>query len=100
LIARVQSTETWFALTPSHLVSSVDGLVRRVSLTDINGFAPRLEQLAELVERNRSGGMLELSSKDGRIVELSIEAGKPFVGLLNVFIYIVKTNRSANAGNA
>ena len=99
LVARVKSKDNWFALTSSQLISSVEGHVRQTRLADIMRVA-RQQQPVQLVEVKHSGGPLDLKLADGSLLTVWSDGGKPFVGLLNVFHYIVKMNQGRRSGRA
>src|ERR1700691_5554192 len=99
LVARVQSNDNWFALSGSQLISRVEGRVRQTRLADIMGVAPE-QQAVQLLEVKRSGGPLNLKLADGSLLTVWSDGGKPFVGLLNVFNYIVEMNRGRRSGRA
>jgi hypothetical protein len=88
LIAHIQSSGNWFAVTASELVYSIESHVQHIRLSDINGIAKRMT-----VEDKRSGGTLELGLRDGAVLPLRLESGRLFVAMLNVFMYVVKMNR-------
>ena len=98
-VARVKSKDNWFALTSSQLISSVDGRVRQTRLADIIRVAPETRAM-QLVEVKHSGGPLDLKLADGSPLTVWSDGGKPFVGLLNVFSYIVKMNQGRRSGRA
>ena len=98
LIARVESKDNWFALSNSQLISSVEGRVRQTHLADIMAVSPE-RQATQLLEVKRSGGPLDLKLADGSILTVWLDGGKPFIGLLNVFNYIVKMNRGQRSGH-
>lgn len=97
LIARISSKDNWLAITGSQLVSSVEGQVRHSRLADIRGIVTE-RKTTQLLEGKRSGGPLELKLADRSLLNVWLDGGKPFVGLLNVFIYIVKMNEGRRSG--
>jgi hypothetical protein len=97
LIARVKSEDNWFALTSSQLISSVEGRVRQTRLDDIVAVSPERRAM-QLLEVKRSGGPFDLKLADDSVLTVWLDGGKPFVGLLNVFNYIVKMNRGRRSG--
>jgi hypothetical protein len=100
LVARVQSKNNWFALGSSQLISSVEGRVRQTRLADIVAIATQARGPMQLLEVKRSGGPLDLKLGDGSLLTVWSDGGKPFVGLLNVFNYIVQMNRGWRSGRA
>ncbi|HXO35529.1 MAG TPA: hypothetical protein VN901_24585 [Candidatus Acidoferrales bacterium] len=95
LIARVESKDNWFAVSKSELVSGFKGHVRHTNLTDIMGVVSTPTQLLEV---KRSGGPLELRLAGDSTLTLWLDGGRPFVGVLNVFNYIVKTTHGRRSG--
>jgi hypothetical protein len=96
LIARFESKDNWFAVSKSELVSGFKGHVRHTNLTDIMGVVSK--PATQLLEVKRSGGPLELRLADDSTLTLWLDGGRPFVGVLNVFNYIVKMNQGRRSG--
>jgi hypothetical protein len=90
LVANIQSSVNWFAITASELVSSVENNVRSIPLSEITGIVPRT--MNQFVRNKRSGGTLELKLRDGSMLALHLEGGKLFMAMLNASMYIVKMN--------
>jgi len=95
LIARVESKDKWFAVSKSELVSGFKGHVRHTDLTDVMGVVSKPTQLLEV---KRFGGPLELRLADDSTLTLWLDGGRPFLGVLNVFNYIVKMNQGRRSG--
>jgi hypothetical protein len=55
--------------------------------------------MKQLVDRKHSGGPLELRLADGSLLTVELDSGKPFIGLLNVFMYIVRMNKAEAFGD-
>lgn len=92
LIAGFLSSEEWFVVTHSSLILSQTGQRKSISLGKIT----RLKSptgAADLATGKQTNGRFELELQDGSAVSFEVEGGKPFVGLLNVFMYVVKMNR-------
>lgn len=91
LVISVRSKEDWFVLTGSRLVLTNGDGVSSTALRDIDGFSH--SGIRELARGKLEGGKLEIRSKDGLLFNLRAESGRPFLSLLNIFIYLEKVNR-------
>ncbi len=91
LIASFFSNDQWFAVTQSQVVLSLQGHIKSVPLEELHAlrYPARAKQLAEGKHAN---ARFELALRDGSVLAFEAEAGRPFVGLLNVFMYVIKMN--------
>lgn len=91
LIVSFFSTDEWLAVTESRLVVKHRGHFNGVPLEELDSIT-RPANARLLGEGKRFDGRFELRLRDGSLVTFESEAGKPFVGLLNVFMYVIKMN--------
>jgi hypothetical protein len=85
LIVSMRSADEWFVLTPSHLVLKDRDVLRRVPLEHVEWIVT-----PEDAEFKSHGGKLGVLLRDGSAVSLHVEAGRPYVSLMNVFMYIAR----------
>ena len=84
LIVSTRSADEWFALTLSHLILKDGGSLRRVALEQVEWVDTGAE------DYKLRGGELDVRLRDGSVVCVNVEAGKPYVALMNVFMYIAR----------
>src|SRR5215475_5910702 len=78
VIARIRSADNWFGLTGAHMVCRKAAIVPGLPFGEIGWpIPPRYPRVK--VE----GGTLAGKLKDGRMLPLAAEPGRPFVGLWN-----------------
>lgn len=98
LIARIQSRANWFALTGSELIISVEGGIQSTRLSDIEAVVLR-DGMRQLLDGKVFGAPIELKLADGSVLAVPQDAGKPFTGMLNVFMYIARVNQRRPRGH-
>jgi hypothetical protein len=82
LIVGLTSASEWFAITKQDLVVQDRGGSRRILLESIDWIVTRDDNY------KANGGTLGVKLRDGSIVSINIHSGKPYVALMNVFMYI------------
>jgi hypothetical protein len=92
LIVGFFSDNRWFAITSSRLVVQEGDKLKVTALEDVVA-VKYPKSASDLAAGKVVGGTLVLSLRDGAMVKLEVESGKPYVGLLNVFMYIVSMNK-------
>lgn len=92
LIVGFFSDDRWFAITSSRLLVQQMSKLKATTLEDVIS-VKYPKTASDLAVGKRFGGTVALTLRDGSSVELEVESGKPFVGLLNVFLYIVSMNK-------
>jgi hypothetical protein len=98
LIVRVQSQSDWFVLTKSELITSNESNIQRTSLSDIKSVVLG-SGISQLVDGKIFGALIELELVDGTRIPVPQDAGKPFTGMLNVFMYIARVNQHGPRGH-
>jgi hypothetical protein len=97
LIVSVRSRDQWFVFTKSRAVLKDLDNVRTIHLCEVDDLV-RPDDLREWVEGKQAGGRLEVRLKDGSLFTVNAEAGRPFMALMNVFMYLAKVNRKKASG--
>jgi hypothetical protein len=93
LIVSVRSKDEWFVLTESRIVLRNSGGLHSAKLLDIDTFFH--SGIRELARGKLDGGKFELRLKGGSRLNIDAESGRPFISLLNVFMYLEKINRKS-----
>jgi hypothetical protein len=83
LIVSIRSTDEWFVLTISHLVLKNGDALCRIPLEHVEWIDTNAT-----VDYKLRGGRLNVCLRDGSLVGIDVEAGGPYVALMNVFMYI------------
>ena len=82
LIVSMRSAGEWFVLTMSHLVLKDGDALRRIPLEHVEWIDNATG------DYKLRGGKLNVRLRDGSLVGINVEAGGPYVALMNVFMYI------------
>jgi hypothetical protein len=88
LIASVPSNDKWFVVTPLHLVVKNSYELRRIPLEHIERI------VATDSDYKLHGGNLGVRLHDGSIVNLGLQSARPYISLMNVFMYIARVTGS------
>jgi hypothetical protein len=91
LIVKVLSKDEWFALTKSRAILKGPDDMTSILLDEIDDVV-RPDDLLEWAQSKRAGGKLDVRLKDGSRFTVDAESGRPFVALMNVFMYLAKVN--------
>jgi hypothetical protein len=97
LIVSVRSKDEWFAFTKSRVISKSNDHMRSIPLDQVDSLV-RPDDLMEWARGKRAGGKLDVRLKDGTLFTVHAESGRPFMALMNVFIYLEKVNREKASG--
>lgn len=92
LIVSVRSKDEWFAVTESRVISKSNDTIRSIPLSQVDSLI-RPDDLMEWARGKRTSGKLDVRLKDGSLFNIHAESGRPFMALMNVFIYLTKVNR-------
>jgi hypothetical protein len=91
LIASVRSSDDWFALTSSYLYRQKPGAMHKIRLDSVEN----VDRQVFMAGGKFHGGLLELRLKDKSSFAITVESGRPYTGLLNVFLYVERVNRKS-----
>ena len=99
LIASVRSKDEWFAFTEKHIAKKSGGTFRRVKLREVASLISAAG--GRSFEHGRKyGGVVQVRLKDGSTLSFETESGGPWVGLMNVVLYLERVNRNSATGLA
>lgn len=90
LIVSFHSERKWFVVTKLCLVSKRDDRLDRIPLDQV---ARVRSDVRDLAMGKRHDGKLDFLLRNGSLASIDIEAGGPYVAMLNVFLYLAKVNR-------
>jgi hypothetical protein len=107
IIAMMSSGDEWFAVTKSHFVLNHGRDLRRVPFGEIYAVAisKRYPHDVRKFEHIKTkGGDLDIELRNGTTLQVKVEPGGPYLGLMNVLMRFVAINRKRNpeskGGNA
>jgi hypothetical protein len=96
LVAMMPSKDEWFALTKSHFVLNSGGELHSVPLGAIWAVEISRSYRRELRKFEHikiTGGDLDIDLHDGATLQVKVEPGGPYFGLMNVLMRIATINR-------
>ena len=92
LVSKLSPENEWLVLTRSHLVIEKNGMVIRVPYGDLYAVnIPRQDLLNPRIKDD--GGDLEVGLRDGASLQIRLQPGGPYLGLMNVLMRIARINR-------
>jgi hypothetical protein len=89
LIASVRSGDDWFALTSTHLYCPKPGSMHKIRFDDVE----HVDRQVFMAGGKIHGGLLQPRLRDKSLLSITVESGRPYTGLLNVFLYLERVNR-------
>jgi hypothetical protein len=103
IIAMMRSRDEWFALTKSHFVLSRERELCRMPFSNIcaveisGNYRKNLRRFEHI---KTTGGDIDVHMQDGRTLQIKVEPGGPYLGLMNVLMRIATLNRRQRTSEA